>query len=146
MYCQPTPDGVCRYCKEAVPDGGRKGCEGWEPHAEASASKLATMRKRRRRSRWKAKASSLIASLSLRLGLRRVVRFGVALWRWWRGGFKRRTDAEIEELLAICQDCPSDMHDAERSSCKACGCPVAAPGRWRNKLAFATETCPRGHW
>lgn len=68
--------------------------------------------------------------------------FAAAMARWTLAGMPRRTQAEIDERLAICQACPF----LENDHCNKCGCACVEQNRLINKLALATETCPDGKW
>ena len=72
----------------------------------------------------------------------RGVNFATALARWTVAGMPRRTQAEIDERLAICQSCPElvDNH------CGKCGCACVETNKVMNKLALSTEACPLGKW
>lgn len=68
--------------------------------------------------------------------------FASAITRWTLAGMPRRTQAEIDERLAICQACPFlvDNH------CNRCGCACVEQNQLINKLALATEKCPENKW
>jgi len=68
--------------------------------------------------------------------------FAAAMTRWTLAGMPRRTQAEIDERLAICQACPFlvDNH------CNRCGCACVEQNQLINKLALATEKCPENKW
>ena len=68
--------------------------------------------------------------------------FASAMTRWTLAGMPRRTQAEIDERLAICQACPS----LQNNHCTKCGCACVEQNRLINKLALATEKCPEGKW
>ncbi|MBS0205011.1 MAG: hypothetical protein JSS49_19055 [Planctomycetes bacterium] len=68
--------------------------------------------------------------------------FATAMARWTLAGLPRRTQAEIDTRLAICQSCEFLRHD----HCTQCGCACVEQNRLINKLALATETCPLGKW
>lgn len=68
--------------------------------------------------------------------------FTSAMARWAVAGMPRRTQAQIEQRLAICQGCPH-FHD---NQCMKCGCACVEKNRLINKLALATEKCPIGKW
>ena len=72
----------------------------------------------------------------------RGLNFASAMLRWTSSGMPRRTQAEIDERLAICQGCPHfvDNH------CRVCGCPCVETNQLVNKLALATEACPLEKW
>ena len=53
-----------------------------------------------------------------------------------------RTQEEIDERLAICQECPEFVDDA----CRICGCPCLSENRILNKLTLKSEKCPLGKW
>ena len=68
--------------------------------------------------------------------------FAKAMARWTLGGMPRRSQAEIEARLAICQACEF----LKNNHCTQCGCACVATNRLINKLALATESCPLGRW
>jgi hypothetical protein len=68
--------------------------------------------------------------------------FAAAMARWTLAGMPRRTQAEIDERLAICQACPYLQND----HCEKCGCACVEQNRLMNKLTLATERCPDGKW
>lgn len=68
--------------------------------------------------------------------------FAAALAKWTLAGMPRRTQAEIDERLAICQACPN-LQDGH---CARCGCACIEQNHLVNKLSLATETCPDGKW
>jgi hypothetical protein len=68
--------------------------------------------------------------------------FAAAMARWTVAGLPRRTQAEIDERLAICQACPF----LQNNHCTKCGCACVEQNRLINKLALATEKCPEGKW
>ena len=72
----------------------------------------------------------------------RGLNFATAMARWAAAGMPRRTQAEIDERLAICQSCPElvDNH------CGKCGCACVETNQVMNKLALSTEACPLGKW
>ena len=72
----------------------------------------------------------------------RGLNFATAMFRWASTGMPRRTQAEINDRLAICQSCP---HFVE-NHCRVCGCPCVETNQLINKLALATEACPLGKW
>ena len=68
--------------------------------------------------------------------------FATAIARWTLAGMPRRSQAEIDARLAICQACPFLQND----HCTKCGCACVEQNRLINKLALATEKCPEGKW
>ncbi len=72
----------------------------------------------------------------------RGINFAGAMFRWAASGLPRRSQAEIDERLAICQACPQlvDNH------CNLCGCACIETNQLMNKLALSTEQCPLGKW
>lgn len=68
--------------------------------------------------------------------------FAAAMARWVLAGRPRRSQAEIDERLAICQACPFLVND----HCSECGCACVEENRLINKLALATEVCPKEKW
>lgn len=77
--------------------------------------------------------------------LERAQRYAAALWRHAADGLRITSPDELARRLAICQNCPSGEFDG--AGCRVCGCPVnSTENSLRNKLAMASEACPRGHW
>ena len=77
---------------------------------------------------------------------RRALSYAEAVARWMSAGRPERSPDEIERLFqAHCQSC--GWYDTTRQICRGCGCRTVTTG-WsiRNKLAMATEHCPRGLW
>ena len=76
----------------------------------------------------------------------RVLRYTRALSRWIKAGRPIRSEEEIRSIFQEhCRLC--EERDAQRNVCRSCGCYIgleAAP--LRNKLAMATEDCPKGKW
>lgn len=68
--------------------------------------------------------------------------FTVAMTRWVIAGRPRRSQTEIDERLAICQECPF----LENNICTKCGCACVEENQIMNKLVLATEVCPEGRW
>lgn len=71
--------------------------------------------------------------------------YAAAVSRWLAASRPVRTDAQVGELLAICQDNKCGKY--RDGQCLACGCRVNSSG-WAlaNKLRMATESCPKGLW
>ncbi|HBH54944.1 MAG TPA: hypothetical protein DDY91_23935 [Planctomycetaceae bacterium] len=77
--------------------------------------------------------------------LQRAQSYGTALLKHAADGLRVSSREVISQRLAICRECPSGEWDGV--GCKACGCPVSgSENSLRNKLAMASEECPRGHW
>ncbi len=72
----------------------------------------------------------------------RGVNFAMAMARWAAAGLPRRSQAEIDERLAICQSCEFYANHV----CSRCGCACVEQNQVINKLALATEKCPEGRW
>lgn len=71
--------------------------------------------------------------------------------KWVAAGKPLRDDHERATLLAICQGC--EHYDPKPiapgfagGKCKVCRCGLAKERNTLNKIAWATEMCPRGHW
>lgn len=70
-------------------------------------------------------------------------RWGWEIGKWLSAGRPRRTDEEVESLLAICQGCDKLVDNR----CAVCGCRVTkSKVAIVNKLRMATTACPRGRW
>ena len=54
------------------------------------------------------------------------------------GGMKKRSDAEIARVMAICGGCELYVKDKQR--CQKCGCKINIKGPW------ASAHCPIGKW
>lgn len=73
--------------------------------------------------------------------------------KWVAAGKPMRSAEERAALFAICQQCPSGEYRekllrivAPQGICDVCGCGLHPERDVANKLAWATEECPRGHW
>lgn len=56
-------------------------------------------------------------------------------------GFKTRTNAEQEKIIAICKTCDEFIEKTKVGPrCKVCGCCIGIKKRW------ATSICPKGKW
>lgn len=77
----------------------------------------------------------------------RGLNFGRAMFWHLMNGMKTRTQEEIAERLAICQDCEYRTGDGETFNCSMCGCQCSANNDvFLNKLAWPNEVCPAGKW
>lgn len=69
--------------------------------------------------------------------------YASAVEKWLLAGSPTRTQAEIDRIFAICQSCPMFVAEA-RPRCRLCGCSLnKAPHGLMNKIAMATEGCPK---
>lgn len=60
-------------------------------------------------------------------------------------GAKKRTDEQVDELLAICQQC--DNYNAVSESCHICGCKCThGSNAFSNKLRMQSQHCPLRKW
>lgn len=77
---------------------------------------------------------------------RRFANYVAAMTYWAAHGFPVRSKDEIEYLLnTYCLKCTA--YDAANQVCTECGCPAKTAGfPIFNKLAIATESCPRGYF
>ncbi len=74
---------------------------------------------------------------------RRILTWAQAIVRWQAAGRPRRSDAEVESLLAICLPCERYRDGV----CAKCGCGVSrSKTAIVNKLRMTTEVCPLGKW
>lgn len=71
------------------------------------------------------------------------------------GGMKRCTDEEMDDRLKICRgsekegipQCPFYIKTSETNgSCTACGCVLSRDHVYLNKIAWKSESCPKGKW
>lgn len=65
-----------------------------------------------------------------------------ALVKHARDWFRKCSRKEIQARLAICETC--DQYTG--TACAQCGCRVNLEKRFRNKLAWRSESCPLGKW
>ena len=76
----------------------------------------------------------------------KAVKVGGALAKWVAAGSPVRSQEEIDRLFAICSGCEHfKAKDDNDGACNICGCAVRKYGI-RNKLLWATESCPAGKW
>lgn len=73
-------------------------------------------------------------------------RYAAALRRWQKAGRPRRSDEEVERILAICQSNECGKYDAKSSRCASCRCRVNSGPAITNKIRMATEDCPKSKW
>jgi len=69
-------------------------------------------------------------------------RFVAALTRHAADGLRRCSQEQVNERLAICQNCPEFAGDR----CRECGCHCNERRVFLNKLAWRSEVCPLGKW
>lgn len=75
--------------------------------------------------------------------VRRVRTYLTAITRWTLAGWPHRTTEEIERIYHLCENCSHFRNEG----CAACGCKLGRTRKGlRNKIAMATEGCPRGMW
>ncbi len=72
--------------------------------------------------------------------LRKASNLARAIVRHSANGFRRTSDAEYQERLAICSGCEFFGGKPDKPSCRRCGC------RLLHKLRWAGESCPLGLW
>ena len=73
--------------------------------------------------------------------------YAAAVVHWCAAGCPVRSPQLQEACRVTCQGCPSDQFDPETETCKVCGCSVRKSLlAVRDKVAMATEDCPKGHW
>ena len=94
--------------------------------------------------------------------IRRIGNFAKAAAKHVAAGQPKATIEQIEERFAICQNCPANLYqvlaDEQRPSSlaeasevgtcldKSCGCYLHASELSPNKLGWADQRCPLGHW
>lgn len=73
--------------------------------------------------------------------------------RWVAAGKPMRTESLMAALFAICEACPTGDYIARPiapglsgGQCRVCKCGLARERNVANKIAWATEDCPKGHW
>jgi hypothetical protein len=74
-----------------------------------------------------------------------LLNFGLAGLKHVANGMAEVPEATFRMRLEICHGCPSGEYDAGQKRCRACGCGVDSRA-FANKLRWASESCPRGHW
>lgn len=70
------------------------------------------------------------------------MRLTKAISRWIAAGRPLRTPEAITMLYGICSTCEHFDGDI----CLVCECRIRKNGEILNKLAWETESCPKGHW
>lgn len=103
----------------------------------------------RRQCRAKEATSRVVHHLAEATGdpslLEKAGHYAKAIAKWTFAKFPVRTAEEVAACVAVCESC--EHYDAEKTSCKVCGCKVTAKGMAvRNKARMATEDCPKGKW
>jgi len=77
--------------------------------------------------------------------VKHAIKYAGALSRWIAAGRPTRSDEEVEEIVARCEDC--DKYKADEKRCRVCGCAVSTGGlAIFNKARLATERCPKDKW
>lgn len=76
----------------------------------------------------------------------KTIRYTRALARWIKSGRPTRAEEEIvrihDEICLLC-----DHYDPDRKSCNLCGCRINLSLKaYLNKIAMATEKCPKDKW
>lgn len=72
-----------------------------------------------------------------------VTRYMLAVRKWIAAGRPKRSDDEVQEILAVCAECKS--FDGKR--CAICKCHINDKrSAMLNKARMATEHCPEGKW
>lgn len=73
-----------------------------------------------------------------------------ALLKWAQAGRPKRTQEEVEQIHSTyCNPLgsPCEWYDSKQNRCKGCGCKVTVGSlAIFNKIAMATEHCPREKW
>lgn len=77
-----------------------------------------------------------------------VRRYLSAREKWIAAGRPLRNAEDRATLFAICEACPEyqPLPVVEGGRCKVCKCGIAQERDTLNKIAWATEECPRGKW
>lgn len=76
--------------------------------------------------------------------LTRAANFGKALIEHKRNGNPKASKAEIQARFETCKPC--ERFDGEMCRHPKCGCSVNNVTQFRNKLAWADQSCPMGKW
>jgi hypothetical protein len=84
----------------------------------------------------------VIAPLHPATTMGRIRHFFQALIKHAKDWFRKCSQKEIRQRLAICEQC----EHFSGTACVQCGCPVNLEKRFRNKLAWRSESCPLGKW
>lgn len=74
--------------------------------------------------------------------LGQVAKFAVAYANHYAAGKPKCSQRQIDERLAICEQCPH----LKGHHCSLCGCNCKGNGKFINKLAWRDQTCPDGRW
>ena len=76
----------------------------------------------------------------------RLTNYQRAREKWEEAGKPERTDDQVAALRVICTSNKCGLFDGTVCTHETCGCPVARPGIFGDKLRWATEACPVGLW
>jgi hypothetical protein len=76
--------------------------------------------------------------------IERGLHFGAALAQHVAAGLPKATEEQRHERLLICERCPT--YDRASQICSDCGCNCNGRKEFLNKLNWADQACPRGHW
>lgn len=74
--------------------------------------------------------------------IQQVKNYASAVTKWIEAGRPERSDDEMIQLLAICENC--EFYNNNR--CLKCGCRLSGGHPIVSKLKMATEHCPIGKW
>jgi len=78
--------------------------------------------------------------------VRKAASYTKAVAKHAASGFKKRSPEEIERIYTtICEPC--EFYNPEEGGCRVCGCRVGRGKRALfNKIAMASQHCPKGKW
>ena len=77
--------------------------------------------------------------------IQKAVHYATAVVTHIATGAKTRTDEEVEQLLAICQQC--EKYNALKGYCRVCGCKCNnLKNAFLNKLRMESQHCPEKKW
>jgi len=143
---QPERPGywTCAGC--GVPYGGAT--------PRASETKPVARRKCEPRGDTKPRSARVVKADSPSIAAR-VKSYKSARERWKAAGSPLRTDEEKRAIYSICERCPTGDFNPDNAAaafgfaggeCKVCKCGLSPERVILNKIAWATEDCPKGHW
>ncbi len=74
--------------------------------------------------------------------LRKGWNYAQAFARWELAGKPVRSQEQIDALYVLCEACPAGLFRDGVCNHSSCGCPINRETQGRNKLLWATESCP----
>ena len=79
--------------------------------------------------------------------MKRAISFVASKAKHVLAGSPYRSESEIKSIFTEkCLPCDSYRGTLSMGRCTKCGCPLKKIGNSKNKIAWATSSCPEGKW